>query len=83
MEDRESPQAARLQAFWRFQGEKRGVSNVAGRCGLVPGSNEIPTELVRTAVRKARFPAEKRPVWQCKIWAGSAMVVPESCRVPA
>ena len=59
--------------------EKQGVSDVADGCGTPPSSNEIPTKTVRTAVRKDRFSAEKPPVWQCKMRAGSAVLVPESC----
>ena len=45
----------------------RGVSDVVGGCGMAGSSNEIPTELIRTAVRKGQFGAEKRPIWQYKI----------------
>lgn len=66
--------------FCCYRGEKRGISDVAGGGGMGPGSNKIPTESVRTAVRKGRFSAEKEPIWQCKMRAGSAVLVPESCR---
>ena len=65
--------------FRGCRGGKQGVSDVAGGHGMTGSSNEIPTKTVRTAVRKGRFWAEKRAKWQCKMRAGSAVVVPESC----
>ena len=76
--DARSPHGCGL--FCCYRGEKWGISDVADRYGKVQSSNEIPTETVRTAVRKDRFWAEKRAKWQCKMRTGYAVVVPESCR---
>ena len=75
--DARSPHGCGL--FRCGRSEKQGVSDVAGGCGMAQSSNEIPTELVRTAVRKGRFWAEKRAKWQYKMRAGYAVLVPESC----
>lgn len=60
--------AAWLRAFLRLQGlESEAFPMSWAGCGMAGSSNEIPTELIRTAVRKGPFGAEKRPIWQYKI----------------
>ena len=52
--------------FYAVAGAESEAFPMSWACGMAGSSNEIPTKLVRTAVRKGQFGAKKGPFGSTK-----------------